>query len=185
MNKYILLLFYILFLVPQLTFSEELQPEKQIKNQIEVQNKLPYNFESTYRVPIKMGILDPISTKDKLIEGEIIKFKILNDTYCKRRTILKKDEIVTARIETIITSGMNGFPAEIILGNFEIPNLESSKLVDYYTKKGQNRCFIVYPLKWALTIIPLVGSLTNFIMGGHARIKTSDIITIYYYPDWE
>ena len=80
---------------------------------------------------------------------------------------------------------MNGFPAEIILGDFEIPNIENSKLLDNYTKKGQNRCFWVYPLKWSLTLIPFVGSLTNLIMGGHAKIKTTDVITIYYFPDWK
>ena len=146
---------------------------------------LPYNFESTYNVPIKLGIVEPISTKgEKIYEGQIIQFKVLKDTYCRRKTFLKKDTIVNARIETIITSGMNGFPAEIILGNFEVPGAKSSQLVDRYIKKGQNRCYIVYPIKWALTIIPFVGSLTNFIMGGHAKIKTKDEIVIYYYPDW-
>lgn len=80
---------------------------------------------------------------------------------------------------------MNGFPAEIILGDFEIPNIENSKLLNNYIKKGQNRCFWVYPLKWSLTLIPFVGSLTNLIMGGHAKIKTTDVITIYYFPDWK
>ena len=80
---------------------------------------------------------------------------------------------------------MNGFPAEIIIEDFEIPNIKNSKLLATYTKKGQNRCFFVYPLKWALTPIPGVGSLTNFIKGGHAKVKTTDIITVYYYPNWE
>ena len=80
---------------------------------------------------------------------------------------------------------MNGFPAEIILGGFEIPGAKSSQLVDTYTKKGQNRCFIVYPIKWALTILPPTGSLTNLIKGGHAKIKAKDEIVIYYYPEWK
>ena len=79
---------------------------------------------------------------------------------------------------------MNGFPAEIIVDDFEIPGIKSTQMQSTYIKKGQNRCFWVYPLKWALTPIPFVGSLTNFIKGGHARIKTKDIITIYYYPEW-
>jgi hypothetical protein len=112
--------------------------------------ELPYNFEGTYKVPIKLGIVEPITTKGETIyEGQIIQFKVLKDTYCRRKTFLKKDTIVNARIETIISSGMNGFPAEIILGNFEIPGAKPSQLVDSYTKKGQNRCYIVYPIKWA------------------------------------
>lgn len=187
MNKiFSILLSFCILLFPSVGYCENtLTPEVQKEEIIEQVETLPYNFESTYSVPIKLGIIEQISTKDNLSEGQIIQFKVLQDTYCKRRTILKKGQIVTAKIETIITSGMNGFPAEIILGNFEIPNLEKSKLMDSYTKKGQNRCFWVYPLKWSLTIIPFVGSLTNLIMGGHARIKTSDVITIYYFPDWK
>lgn len=187
MNKiFSILLSFCILLFPSVGYCENtLTPEVQKEEIIEQVETLPYNFESTYSVPIKLGIIEPISTKDNLSEGQIIQFKVLQDTYCKRRTILKKGQIVTAKIETIITSGMNGFPAEIILGDFEIPNLEKSKLMDSYTKKGQNRCFWVYPLKWSLTLIPFVGSLTNLIMGGHARIKTSDVITIYYFPDWK
>lgn len=187
MNKiFSILLSFCILLFPSVGYCENtLTPEVQKEEIIEQVETLPYNFESTYSVPIKLGIIEQISTKDNLSEGQIIQFKVLQDTYCKRRTILKKGQIVTAKIETIITSGMNGFPAEIILGNFEIPNLEKSKLMDSYTKKGQNRCFWVYPLKWSLTIIPFVGSLTNLIMGGHARIKTTDVITIYYFPDWK
>lgn len=187
MNKiFSILLSFCILLFPSVGYCENtLTPEVQKEEIIEQVETLPYNFESTYSVPIKLGIIEQISTKDNLSEGQIIQFKVLQDTYCKRRTILKKGQIVTAKIETIITSGMNGFPAEIILGDFEIPNLEKSKLMDSYTKKGQNRCFWVYPLKWSLTLIPFVGSLTNLIMGGHARIKTSDVITIYYFPDWK
>lgn len=187
MNKiFSILLSFCILLFPSVGYCENtLTPAVQKEEIIEQVETLPYNFESTYSVPIKLGIIEQISTKDNLSEGQIIQFKVLQDTYCKRRTILKKGQIVTAKIETIITSGMNGFPAEIILGDFEIPNLEKSKLMDSYTKKGQNRCFWVYPLKWSLTLIPFVGSLTNLIMGGHARIKTSDVITIYYFPDWK
>lgn len=162
-------------------------PETEIVNEIINENEeLPYNFESTYKVPIKLGIITPITTKgETLYEGQVLQFKVLQDTYCKRKTFLKKGTIINGRIETLISSGMNGFPAEIILGNFEIPGTKPSQLVDTYTKKGQNRCYIVYPIKWALTIIPFVGSLTNLIKGGHAKIKAKDEIVIYYYPDWK
>ena len=43
---------------------------------------------------------------------------------------------------------------------------------------------MVYPIKWALTPIPGVGSLTNFILGGNAKITPKDKIIIYYYPEW-
>ena len=162
---------------------EAIETEEMVTEEVK---DLPYNFESTYKVPIKLGIITPITTKgETLYEGQVLQFKVLQDTYCKRKTFLKKGTIINGRIETLISTGMNGFPAEIILGNFEIPGTKPSQLVDTYTKKGQNRCYIVYPIKWALTIIPFVGSLTNLIKGGHAKIKAKDEIVIYYYPEWK
>ncbi len=191
MNKFIATLLSLAFLTLP-TYGIEMAPIPEVEaiETEEVATKevkeLPYNYESTYKVPIKLGIVEPITTKgETLYEGQTLQFKVLQDTYCRRKTFLKKGTIVNAKIETLISSGMNGFPAEIILGNFEIPGTKPSQLVDTYTKKGQNRCYIVYPIKWALTIIPFVGSLTNFIKGGHARIKAKDEIVIYYYPDWK
>ncbi|MBO5446595.1 hypothetical protein J6A34_03715 [bacterium] len=162
---------------------EAIETEEMVTEEVK---DLPYNFESTYKVPIKLGIITPITTKgETLYEGQVLQFKVLQDTYCKRKTFLKKGTIINGRIETLISTGMNGFPAEIIISNFEIPGAKPSQLVDTYTKKGQNRCYIVYPIKWALTIIPFVGSLTNLIKGGHAKIKAKDEIVIYYYPEWK
>ena len=191
MNKFIATLLSLAFLTLP-TYGIGLAPIPEVETIAteevitEETKDLPYNFEGTYKVPIKLGIVQPITTKgETLYEGQPLQFKVLQDTYCKRKTFLKKGTIINGRIETLITSGMNGFPAEIIVGNFEIPGAKPSQLVDTYTKKGQNRCYIVYPIKWALTIIPFVGSLTNFIKGGHAKIKTKDEIVIYYYPDWK
>lgn len=146
---------------------------------------LPYNFCDTTRVPIRLSIVNEISTKDALTEGQNIELRVIKDVYYEGKTLVRKGELVNAKIETIITSGMNGFPAEIIVDDFEIPNIPDSKLMSTYYKKGQNRCLWVYPLKWSLTLIPFVGSLTNLIKGGHAKIKTKDVITIYYYPNWK
>ena len=191
MNKFIATLLSLAFLTLP-TYGIGLAPIPEVETIAteevitEETKDLPYNFEGTYKVPIKLGIVQPITTKgETLYEGQTLQFKVLQDAYCKRKTFLKKGTIINGRIETLITSGMNGFPAEIIVGNFEIPGAKPSQLVDTYTKKGQNRCYIVYPIKWALTIIPFVGSLTNFIKGGHAKIKTKDEIVIYYYPDWK
>lgn len=149
------------------------------------QAELGYNFQSTHAIPIKLSIAENFSTKTPLNEGDKLKFIIKEDVYNQGHKVVSKGTVIEAKIETIITSGMNGFPAEIIINNFEIPGIKSSQLIETYVKKGTNKCFWVYPLKWALTPIPFVGSLTNFIKGGHAVIKTDDIITILYYPEWK
>ena len=89
------------------------------------------------------------------------------------------------QLETIVTKGMNGFPAEIILNNFKIDGIKDSQLMGEYVKTGRNWALMVYPIKWALTPIPFAGSLTNLIRGGEARIEMDDIITIKYYPHWK
>lgn len=146
---------------------------------------LEYDYSSTTSIPIKMQIVEEIGTKTPPAEGEKVNFKAISDAVYNNQFIVRKGDIVPATVETIITSGMNGFPAEIIIDKFEIPAVKQSQLDSTYIKKGQNRCLWVYPLKWALTPIPFVGSLTNLIMGGHAKIKTSDTITVYYYPEWK
>ncbi len=146
---------------------------------------LEYDYSSTTSIPIKMQIVEEIGTKTPPVEGEKVNFKVISNATYNNQFIVRKGDIVPATIETIITSGMNGFPAEIIVDKFEIPNVKQSQLECIYIKKGQNRSLFVYPLKWALTPIPFVGSLTNLIMGGHAKIKTSDTITVYYYPEWK
>lgn len=196
MNKLLTILLAISFLLQGITFANEIPldaTKKPAANTAEIQtntqntniSELPYDYSSTEAIPIKLSIINEVSTKDGLIEGQKLKFKVLEDVYYENMPVVKKDDIITGTVETIITSGMNGFPAEIIVDDFEIAGINSSQLISTYIKKGQNRCFWVYPLKWALTIIPFVGSLTNFIMGGHARLKTKDVITIYYFPKWK
>ena len=188
MNKFIsiLLIFLSLFLPVNVVFAnttETIETNIQTNSQNEF-TELPYNYSSTDFVPIKLAITKEISTKDAILEGETLEFRVIKDVIYNDTVIVKEGDIIKGKLGTIVTSGMNGFPAELHVDNFEIPNVKQSQLLSSYVKKGQNRCLWVYPLKWSLTLIPFVGSLTNLIMGGHAKIKTTDIITIYYFPNW-
>lgn len=191
MNKFFVsLLLFCFIATPYQVFALDIEsiqePQASALSVVEVQEKegLPYDYTSVKRIPIELTIIEEISTKNPPNEGDMIDFKVRQNVFCKKKLILRAGQIIPARVENIIPSGMNGFPAEIVVGNFQFPNIKQSQLMGEYTKKGQNRCYFVYPLKWALTIIPFVGSLTNFIMGGHAKIKTTDVITVYYYPNW-
>ena len=148
-------------------------------------NALPYDFESLEAVKIIMQPLQEISSANEIYEGQEVKFKVKKNVYCHNCLYIKKDTIVTARIETIITRGMNGFPAEIIIDNFKIDGVRDSQLLGTYKEVGSNFALLVYPIKWILTPIPFAGSLTNFILGGHAKIKTTDTIAIIFYPHWK
>lgn len=143
-----------------------------------------YNFESTVKIPIKLKIVDPIKSEDELYEGQIIDFKVAKDVLYNNKIILKRGTRVPAKVSVIITPGMNGIPASVIFSGFKIDGFSDNKLTDSYEIFGQDRSLLVFPLKWALTPIPPTGSLTNFIKGGHAKLKTKKAITIYYYPEW-
>ena len=154
-------------------------------NTIQVFARLDYDFSNTEFIPIKMTVLEKISSNDEIYEGQEVKLKVRNNVFCHHCLQIKKGTIATARIETIVTKGMNGFPAEIILNNFKIEGIESSHLMGEYIKTGKNWALMVYPIKWALTPIPFVGSLTNLIKGGEAHIKTDELIVVKYYPHWK
>ena len=100
-------------------------------------------------------------------------------------TVVGADRIYIIKDEQIVESGMNGIPYYIYLGDFEIEGLESSKIMADYHKTGLNLVYWVYPFKWALTFLPPSGMLTNLIKGGHAKITTADVITVYYFPEWK
>ncbi len=71
---------------------------------------------------------------------------------------------------------MNGIPASIIFDDFKIDGITPGQVTDTLEVFGQDRTYFVFPLKWALTFLPPTGSLTNFIKGGHVRVRTNKIL---------
>ncbi len=145
---------------------------------------LKYNYESYVKVPIELSVTENINSEQEIIEGQQVVFKVCRDVRYRNKTVVSAGELVPARVETIITSGMNGIPASFILGDFKFANVPAGKISDTYEVRGHDRSLWVFPLKWALTPIPPTGSATNFIKGGHAKLKTADTIRIYYHPGW-
>lgn len=149
------------------------------------QTNLDYNYESIERIPIKLQIINPISTKKgSVVEGQIIDFIVKEDVIYDSNVIIKKGTKVTAKVQTAMDRGMNGIPATLIIDDFNIEGIDKNKLKATYIKRGQNRTLIVLPIKWALTLIPFVGYVSNLIIGGHANIKKKNTIILFYYPNW-
>lgn len=156
-----------------------------LKSSVRANETLPYDYSDTFSIPVRLSVVNEISTSGGLIEGEEIKLKLKNDIYYKHKIIARRNDVATAKIETYITKGMNGFPAEIILDRFKINGIKDSQLLGTYTKSGKNFAPLVYPIKWALTPIPLAGTVTNLITGTNATIRPEDEIVIYYFPNWK
>lgn len=185
MNKFLIIL--IIFLFSPLCMAEIVQDETADlleRNQPFPEAYTNYNFESTLKIPINLKILNEIKSETDLCEGEKIKFRVQKNVLYNGNVMIRRGTPVEARVSVIITPGMNGIPAGIILRDFDIEGVSKGKLMNEYEIYGQDRSLLVFPLKWALTILPPTGSLTNFIMGGHAKIKKRKIITIDYYPEW-
>ena len=145
---------------------------------------LDYNYEDTETVDVKLSVLEDIKNEKYLHEGQIIKLRVVRDVKYDNKVVIKHGTIATAKVETIIANGMNGIPASVVLGDFNIEGVPWSKLTSTYEKFGLDLSLMVYPLKWALTILPPAGSLTNFIKGGHVKLKSKNVITIKYHPNW-
>ncbi len=192
MNKYlniIICIFYLLFFsfpaFSQVLLRDEFVEETLAGKELPSDKiNINYNYEDLECIPIKLKIDKKLSTKELLQEGDTIVFRIRQDVKQDRKIILRKDTIVTAKIEAFLSRGMNGIPGQIIIDNFEVPGIDAKKLKSTYIKKGLNLTLFVLPIKWALTPIPFVGSLTNLIIGGHANINPRDTVTLYYYPNW-
>ena len=148
-----------------------------------VETNTKYNYESIDRALIKLKVVNAVKTKN-LQEGDIINFYVKQNVKYKNKTILKADTAATGVVKTFMTGGMNGVPGQIIIDDFEIPGIDSNKLKSTYIKRGSDRTLLVLPLKYALTFLYPLGSLTNIIFGGNAKITKNDTINIYYYPEW-
>lgn len=186
MNKLILSIFLFLITLPTFahTTIDEVAQELP-KGVLQPNIYTNYNFESTTKIPIKLKILENIDSELDVYEGQFIDFKVAKDVIHNNKIIIKRGTPVLARVSVITTPGMNGIPASIIFNIFDIEGINKNSLSDSYEASGQNRSLLVFPLKWALTPIPPTGSLTNFIKGGHARLKIKKPIVIYYYPEWQ
>lgn len=164
------------------TFIEEFLETKEIEKPVQ---NLKYDYTAVEKVPIKLQIVQPITTKkDLLVEGQVIDFVVKENVKYNHKIIVPEGTKATAVVQTYQSRGMNGIPAMIVLDDFEIPNIDKTKLKDNYVKRGQDRSYIVFPIKWALTWIPFAGYSTNIILGGHAYIKKKHTVIVYYYPKW-
>lgn len=147
--------------------------------------EVKYDFTNTEKLPIELTVTDDISTNDESIyEGRRINLVVKNDVFYNDEIIIKKDTKANARIGYIVTNGLNGVPDAIYLTDFNIPEIDSYKLVANYHKCGNRKFYLVYPLNLVLSEIPFLNFITCLIRGGQAKITSKDVITIYYYPNW-
>lgn len=175
MNKFIFITAFLIFFclpcssqVIQDSFADNI-----LKNQTfeKPQPHLNYNYEDTVKIPIRMTITKDITSESDLYEGEKVNFRVAGDVIYNGETVIAKGTIVPAKVETIITSGMNGIPASIIFGDFKFPNIDENKIDYTYERFGQDRSLWVFPLKWSLSIPPAYRFSDKFYKRRPCKIK--------------
>ena len=187
MSKFLILLLFFLFM-PFVCYAEEILQDEFITewfNDKEITTVEPftnYNFANTERIKIHITPTEKISTPKNVYDGQVVNFVIKRNARLDNATLLKKGTPLTGVVELYTTNGMTGVQGTITIGQISIPNLDSDKLYYYIVKEGQNRTLWIMPIKWALTFIPFVGTVTNLIKGGQAVLSPSDTFVVYYYP---
>ncbi len=187
MNKVLLVLLFIMLAIPVSASPLRDEIAESLKNDNNIEKPeahIKYNYQNTEKLPVRLQITERISSEKNVYEGKEVLFKVQTSVYYKGNLVIKKGAVIPARIETIVKNGMNGIPASIIIGSFQFEDVPNGKVTDSFEIQGQDRSLWVFPLKWALTFLPPTGSLTNFIKGGHAKLKEDKTIEIYYYPNW-
>lgn len=146
---------------------------------------LDYDYSSTKSLKIKLNAVNKIKSEKDVYEGQTVEFRVLGNVYNGKQLIIRQGAKAVAKVKYVTSPGMNGIPASIVFGDFKIDGISDNNLIQDYEIFGQDRSLLVFPLKWALTVLPPTGSLTNFIRGGHAKLKTTKDIVLTYYPDWK
>lgn len=185
MNKF--LLFFLFLFITQISYANTVRDEVALRLPQNMEHRefyKEYNYESFKRIPVEMRVYSEIKSEKDVDEGENIKFITTQNVFYDNQIIIPKGSIINSKVNLVITSGMNGIPASIVFSDFESEFINKGHFSNSYEVFGQDRSLFVFPLKWALTILPPTGSLTNFIKGGHVRLKKNKIIKIYYYPEW-
>lgn len=146
--------------------------EKIDKSMIVVETKRLSNLDG---IKIKVSPAKYYTTRRKLAEGKYIDFVLVEDTKIEK-TFYKKGTIIKARVETLSKNGAYGVPADLVIGNFTMPD----KLVlnGSIERQGANRSLWVYPTGYLLTPILLIGLPIFAIRGGHAKLSPRKVFQV-------
>lgn len=145
-----------------------------------------YDYSYTDYVEIPLRITETITTskRNKSFEGKELNFIVFEDIFYNKEKIIKRGTIVTARLELMTTRGFAGVPAEIFITDFKIPNLDEKGIVQPISKRGFSMTAWILPVKWALTPLPPLGSLTNVFVGFNTKLTPDETIILKYYPNY-
>ena len=145
-----------------------------------VKSKTKYNY-AIAPIPIKLRVTENLSTRNNCIkEGDLITFKTINPEKLGKY-LLPRDSEVIGRVETISPNDLLGTPADLIIDNFFVKNNEKINFHGCIKKRGANRSWWIYPIYQAGNLVLwAAGYPLILVRGGHAKLRTKDVYTVYY-----
>lgn len=169
---------------PELIRDELVDKTLQSVSGVYPEPNLDYDYSGIRYIPIKIRFMEPVTTRaGRNSEGQTVKFITLNNVYDNGKKILAGGTVGTARIETISPRGSMGVPADLIIANFVVGDLNRRKFDGQIVKSGANLTALAGALKYTVgTVLPGTGYLFMLIRGGQAKIDAGDIFEIRYVP---
>ena len=154
-------------------YIEETLPEKTAGG---IKKKV-VTVDKSNMTPVRVKIKNYYSTKSRkqIQEGDYIEFVTVDDVTVNKKSYPAGTEVM-ARVETISMNQNMGVPADLVVGNF---NIDNNLLSGEIAKTGANRSLWVYPAMCLTVWFYGAGLLFTFVRGGHAKIKKSEIFTLY------
>ena len=103
------------------------------RNLSKIKVKNNYDFTQA-QIPVQLKVVNNLTTKSHILEGDIILFKTIKDVSLNGR-ILPKGTQVVGRVETVSESDKMGCPANIVVDNF---HLQENPDICFYGAAGSD-----------------------------------------------
>jgi len=143
---------------------------------------LDYDYSDSKYSVVKIRPVSVIRTNKDFKDGDIVKFKVVEDVTYEGKLILPKASEISAVIENISPNDKMGVPANLVISRFSSPLVEKKTLDFTINRQGANRSLWVYPASYVLMGFFGAGFPITFIRGGNVTIKPDEVIEIYYRP---
>lgn len=151
-------------------------PKEILPKVVKPYRKRKYVITEDFHPTLPIRIVKPFTTKSNPQEGSYLEFVTVKDIKYNGK-IYPSGTIVKGRIETVSQNAINGDPANVVIGSFD---LQGIPLYGEISKTGADRMLWVKPLSFAVGFFGVPGILLMFVRGGHAKIKPKEIYTISF-----
>ncbi len=152
------------------------QPDEALPVVVKPYKPRKYIITEGFQPDIPIHIVEYFTTKKKPQEGSYIDFVTVSDIEYNNN-FYPAGTIVKGRVETVSANAMNGDPANVVIGSFEMQGIS---LYGEISKTGADRMLWIKPLSCVMGLFGIPGFALMFVRGGHAKIKPNEVYKVYF-----